>query len=126
MTAPRQWLDRSEDEWVRAYILDGMAESDARGCAAELMDGVERARAAGAKIFWNLDMVLPMAYADVEFGRRILEIFEPSLEINSEEDEALSADDRAAAVEYREELARQLAKIRAFVARSGGHPEPAG
>jgi hypothetical protein len=126
MTAPRQWLDRSEDEWVRAFILDGMDEPTARGCAAELMDGVERARAAGARIFWDLGTVLPMACADVEFGRQILEIFEPSLKMKNEEDEALSADDRVAAAEYREELAQQLAKIRAVVSRSGEPPEPGG
>ena len=126
MTAPRQWLDRSEEQWVRAFVLDGMSESAARRNAADLMDSVERARAVGGQFFWDLATVLPMACADAEFGRRILEMFEPALEADDEDDPTLSADDRAAGAASREELARQLARVRAFVNRSGGLPEPAG
>ena len=117
MTAPRQWLDRSEEQWVRAFMLDGLPEFAARLNAAELMDAADRARATGGKAFWDLATVLPMACADVEFGRRILEMFEPALDSTGEDDEVLSADARAEAGESREELARQLAKIRAFLAR---------
>jgi hypothetical protein len=67
-----------------------------------------------------------MACADREFGRRILALFEPVLDVTGEDDVGLNNQERAEAAESREELARQLAKVRAFLARSGDLPEPAG
>jgi hypothetical protein len=125
-TSRREWLDRPEEAWVRAFVLDGTPEAAARVRAAELMDAAEQATATGGKLFWDLATVLPMACADAEFGRRILEIFTPALEAGGEDEATLSADERADAAQSREELARQLATVRAAVERGRGLPESAG